>query len=795
MPTDDISVNLSEQVLNFISQQSDSVSFEQLLSQFDCEAKPLQSLLDAFCQQGKLVRTRQGLYTPPERLGLVVGDIIGHRDGYGFLNIGKKSKDLFIPARKFGGAMHGDTVLAAPGNIDKRGRQEARVLKVLAQGNRELVGRLFKESAGYFVVPDDQRIQTDIWVDKADTQGARQGQVVVVELLPNEDKAPAMRGRVLEVLGEKMDPGMEVQMALRSYEIPHEWPKAVEKAVAKIPETLQEQDYQDRVDLRDLPLVTIDGEDARDFDDAVYCEKKKTGGWRLWVAIADVSYYVRPDSALDREAYERGTSVYFPDQVIPMLPEKLSNGLCSLNPQVDRACLVCEMTISAAGRLSGYQFYPAVMHSHARLTYNKVAAILDGDELLRERYAEQVPHLEELHRLYEGLKKSRAQRGGIELETQEIRFIFNAQRKIEQVVPLVRNDAHKMIEECMIQANVAAARFVEKHKAAILFRVHERPSTERLNTFRSFLNELGLTLTGGEEAQPEDYFALVEQIQEREDKDLIQTMLLRSMMQAVYQPDNIGHFGLALKSYAHFTSPIRRYPDLLLHRVIKYLLAKEKGNPAHRWTPNGGYHYQLDEMDTFGEHCSMTERRADEATREVADKLKCEFMQDHVGETHQGTVAAVTNFGLFVRLNELFIDGLVHVSQLGQDYFEYDAGRQMLIGRGSNKRYRIGDAIEVVVAAVNIEERKIDLMLAGAQQRPARRTSKPRGAAPRKPTARKESSTTEKKPAPKRSKKVSKQKVVKAEPAEAAVKPKKKKKKKSRPGKKERAKMKKVVNK
>ncbi|MFM2484783.1 ribonuclease R [Celerinatantimonas yamalensis] len=790
MPNDDNRVDFLSQLKDFITQQTSPIALDSLEQAFSDSTQPLQPHLDTLIRQGQIMLTRSGEYTLPERLGLVVGQVIGHRDGYGFLRTADKGNDLFIPSRKFGGSMHGDTVLAAPGPVDKKGRQEARILKVLEVGQHEIVGRFFRERSGTFVAPDDSRLNCDIWIDDKHTLGARQGQVVVVELLVQDDD-PVVRGQVIEVLGETMAPGMEVEMALRSHDIPHEWPVSINKALAKIPESLQAQDYENREDLRQLPLMTIDGEDARDFDDAVYCETKKSGGWRLWVAIADVSYYVRSGSALDTQAYERGTSVYFPDQVVPMLPEKLSNGLCSLNPQVDRACLVCEMTISSAGRLSSYRFYPAVMHSHARLTYNKVAAMLEGDELLRERYAEQLPHVQELHRLFLALKEARAQRGGIELETQETRFIFNAQRKIEQIVPLLRNDAHKMIEECMIQANVAAARFVEKHKAAILFRVHDKPSTERLNNFRSFLNELGLTLEGGEQAQPKDYFELVASIQERDDRDLIQTMLLRSMMQAVYQPDNIGHFGLALKSYAHFTSPIRRYPDLLLHRVIKYLLAKEQGASANRWTSNGGYYYSFEEMDAFGEHCSMTERRADDATREVCDKLKCEFMLDHVGEVLSGTIAAVTNFGLFVRLNTLQIDGLVHISNLGHDYFEYDAARQILIGRGGGMRYRIGDAIEVKVASVNMDDRKIDLFLANSDgEKKPRSRQKSKVADKKSPnnTTKKTVLSSSAKPAadkPSRNKKkagVKKTDVVKS-----------KKKRKRRPGKQERATMKKAL--
>ncbi len=474
---------------------------------------------------------------------------------------------------------------------------------------------------------------------------------------------------------------------------------------------MPEEAKQGRVDLRALPLVTIDGEDARDFDDAVYCEAKKGGGWRLWVAIADVSYYVRPDTALDKEAINRGNSVYFPSQVVPMLPEVLSNGLCSLNPQVDRLCMVCEMTVSETGKLSGYKHYEAVMNSHARLTYTKVHEILEGDEELRERYKALVPHLEELHKMYQVLKSARDERGAIEFETVETKFIFNAQRKIESIEPVVRNDAHKLIEECMILANIASASLVEKAKEAALYRVHEPPGEERLTGFRDFLGELGLDLSGGLEPSPTDYANLMKKIGERPDKELIQTMLLRSMKQAVYNADNAGHFGLALKRYAHFTSPIRRYPDLLLHRAIKYLLAKQEGHNQDRWTPTGGYHYSFDDMDFYGEQCSMTERRADDATREVSDWLKCEYMQDHVGEELEGVVANVTSFGFFVRLTELHIDGLVHISTLANDYYHYDPIGQRLVGESFGAIYRLGDAVKVKVLAVNLDDRQIDFEL------------------------------------------------------------------------------------
>ncbi|GHX13336.1 ribonuclease R [Vibrio cholerae] len=555
------------------------------------------------------------------------------------------------------------------------------------------------------------RIHHDILIPNDLRAGARMGNVVVIEITDRGTRNRGMMGKVVEVLGENMAPGMETQIAIRTHQIPHEWPAEVEQQVAGLTEEVPEEAKQGRVDLRALPLVTIDGEDARDFDDAVYCEAKKGGGWRLWVAIADVSYYVRPDTALDKEAINRGNSVYFPSQVVPMLPEVLSNGLCSLNPQVDRLCMVCEMTVSETGKLSGYKHYEAVMNSHARLTYTKVHEILEGDEELRERYKALVPHLEELHKMYQVLKSARDERGAIEFETVETKFIFNAQRKIESIEPVVRNDAHKLIEECMILANIASASLVEKAKEAALYRVHEPPGEERLTGFRDFLGELGLDLSGGLEPSPTDYANLMKQIGERPDKELIQTMLLRSMKQAVYNADNAGHFGLALKRYAHFTSPIRRYPDLLLHRAIKYLIAKQEGRNQDRWTPTGGYHYSFDDMDFYGEQCSMTERRADDATREVSDWLKCEYMQDHVGEELEGVVANVTSFGFFVRLTELHIDGLVHISTLANDYYHYDPIGQRLVGESFGAIYRLGDAVKVKVLAVNLDDRQIDFEL------------------------------------------------------------------------------------
>ena len=711
-------------ILQIIRENNAPMSREEILTALsiksDEQQEAMRRRLRAMENDGQLVFTKRKRYALPEKLDLFKGMVIGHREGYGFLQVEGKKEDLFIPNHQMQRVMHGDFVLAQPAGLDRRGRREVRIVRVLESRKKQIVGRFFLENGFSYVVPDDSRIGRDILVPNEHRNGARMGQVVVVELQERSASFTQPVGIITEILGDNMAKGMEVEIALRNHDIPHQFPSAVEKYVKKFTEEVPEEAKKGRVDLRNLPLVTIDGEDARDFDDAVYCEKSGKG-WKLWVAIADVSYYVRLRSALDTEAYNRGNSVYFPNRVVPMLPEILSNGLCSLNPQVDRLCMVCEMHISAKGKLTDYRFYEAVMNSHARLTYTKVAAILDldGDEELRTRYQGLVPHLEELHHLYQALLNARKQRGAIDFETIETKFIFNAMGRIDRIEPVVRNDAHKIIEECMILANIAAANFMEKHKEPALYRIHATPSEEKLTSFRAFLSECGLSLEGGMKPTTKDYAKLLEQVKDRPDHELIQTMLLRSLSQAVYHADNIGHFGLALEEYAHFTSPIRRYPDLTLHRGIKYLLAKEKG-AKRKTTDTGGYHYSFDEMDLLGDHCSMTERRADDATREVADWLKCEYMQDHVGAEFSGVISSVTGFGLFVRLDDLFIDGLVHISTLDNDYYQFDAAKQRLIGENSGMIYRLGDKVKIRVVAVHLEQKMVDFSLVESARKPRR---------------------------------------------------------------------------
>lgn len=717
-----------EYIIEYLRSQKSPITRDSIAAALQIhdeeQLEALRRRLRAMERDGELVFTRGQSYGLPDKMDLISGIVLGHREGYGFFKPDEGGDDLFISNRDMLMYFHGDKVLAQKAGMDRKGRREARIVRLIQPRSAAIVGRFHVDSGMAFVIADDKRITQEILIASEDRNGARQGDVVVVELTRRPGRFVKAAGKVTEVLGKQMAPGMEIEIALRNYDLPHTWSAAIEKKLRRIPDEVTESDKVGRVDLRDLPLVTIDGEDARDFDDAVYAEAKPSGGWRLWVAIADVSYYVRTDSALDTEARARGNSVYFPSQVIPMLPEKISNGLCSLNPHVDRLCMVAEMTVSARGKLSGYKFYPAVMHSHARFTYTQVAAMLEGGPIAPEHEA-LFPHLQCLQSLYLALDEQRAERGAIAFETIETQFIFNEQRKIDKIVPRARNQAHKIIEECMILANVSAAKFVKKHKGEILYRVHESPSEQKLANFKEFLAERSLSMGGGLEPTPADYQNVMLQIADRPDAELIQVMLLRSMRQAIYTPDNEGHFGLALEEYAHFTSPIRRYPDLVLHRVIRYLLAKEKGEANEKWTPDGGYHYQLDELDKLGEECSTTERRADEATRDVSDWLKCEFMQDHVGDTFEAVIASVTNFGLFVRLNDLFIDGLVHISSLGSDYYQFDPMRQRLIGEHTGQIYQVGDPVMVKVAAVNLDDRQIDLVMIGDSGKGGRRKAAP----------------------------------------------------------------------
>ena len=706
-----------EAILHWLEEVDQPLPFERLLHDLKLtraeDVEALNRRLAAMLRDGQLVQNRRGEYCLVKRLPLVAGTVIGHRDGFGFLKPDEGGDDVFLPPRQMRELMHGDRAVVRVQGRDARGRAEGSVVDVLERNTSELAGRYVEEKGVSYVVPDNARIAHTVQIPSMERGGARSGQMVVVEITQQPSKHSEVIGRVSRVMGERNAAGMATELAIHAHALPHAFPAAVEHDVDGLHPQVPEQAKQGRLDLRGTPLVTIDGEDARDFDDAVFCERQGDG-FRLLVAIADVSHYVESDTALDQEARKRGNSVYFADRVIPMLPEVLSNGLCSINPQVDRLCLVCEMHVDRQGEVSRARFHEAVMRSAARFTYTKVAAILvDKDAKLRREFAPLVPHLENLHALYQVLARARARRGAIDFETNETRVVFDDQGGIAAIRPTVRNDAHKLIEECMIAANVQAAKFLAKHKLATLYRVHAGPKEESLEKLRAFLGTMGLSLGGGTKPEPAHYAQLLAKVKDRPDRHLIETVLLRSLAQAVYTPENVGHFGLALPFYAHFTSPIRRYPDLLVHRAIRHVL--RGGNERN-------FSYSVSHMDQLGSHCSMTERRADEATRDALDRLKAEYMRDKQGEEFDGLVTGVTNFGLFVQIKDLYVEGLIHVTSLPNDYYDHDPVGHRLVGERSGRVFRLTDPVRVKVAAVNVDERKIDFeLVSGAPARRPRR--------------------------------------------------------------------------
>lgn len=708
-----------EFILDFLTQRGRPASYKQIISELklesDAEQEALRRRLIAMIRDGQLMQNRRGAYGPLDKMELISGRVIGHKDGFGFVVPDEGGGDLFLNGRQMRGVLHNDKVLVSVANIDDRGRREGIVVEVLERATTQLVGRLFMESGTAFVEPSNQRVTQDILISPDALKGAKSGQMVVVEMVEQPTARTRPTGKVIEILGDHMAPGMEIDVAIRNHELPHIWPEEVLNAAAKFSKEVSEDAIVGRLDLRDLPFVTIDGEDAKDFDDAVYCQPKKNG-WTLFVAIADVSHYVRPESLLDQEALNRGTSVYFPEHVIPMLPEALSNELCSLKPNVNRLTMVCEMAISSSGKITNYRFHEAVIRSHARLTYNQVyAMVVQKDKELQTRFQTLLPHLEELFSLYHVLHKARQLRGSIDFDLPETKIIFGPERKIERIIAVQRNDAHRMIEECMLCANICASKFLIANNCPGLFRIHEGPSEEKLEDLRRFLSEIGIKISARRAPAPKDYAEILESIKDRPDAHLIQTVLLRSLSQAVYSPENKGHFGLAFDAYAHFTSPIRRYPDLFVHRAIRSVL-REKYQP-------GEYDSQLEKL---GEHCSMTERRADDATRDAMDWLKCEFMMDKVGENFSGVISSVTSFGLFVELTDIYVDGLVHISMLPNDYYRFDPIKHTLYGERAGRRFRLGDVIQVKVARVDLDEREIDLVLAETveTQRPRKKKGK-----------------------------------------------------------------------
>jgi ribonuclease R len=674
----------------------------------------------------------------------VEGIVQGHRDGHGFVSRDDGAPDIYLPPNEMRAVLHKDRVKVRIVRSDRKGRPEGRVVEIVERSTQPIIGRLLQESGVWLVAPEDKRYGQDVLIPKGATSVAKPGQVVVVELVEPPALFGQPVGRIKEVLGEVDDPGMEIEIAVRKYSVPHVFSESCIALARTLPDAVRPQDRVNRVDLTDIPLVTIDGEDARDFDDAVYCEPHTKGrgrsavkGWRLLVAIADVSHYVQTGSAIDVDAYDRATSVYFPRRVIPMLPEKLSNGLCSLNPEVERLCMVCDMLITEDGDVDAYQFYPAVMWSHARFTYTEVAAILSntkGPEAIKRK--DRVDDLLNLHGVFQALLKSRQKRGAVDFETTETQIVCDENGRIEKIIPRTRNVAHRVIEEAMLAANVCSADFIAQSKHQGLFRVHEGPTPEKMETLRNYLKASGLGMTIGDDPKPGEFQAIAAATKDRPDAQQIHSMLLRSMQQAIYTPTNAGHFGLAFDAYTHFTSPIRRYPDLLVHRVIKAVLEKIKYQLPTLPTP-GEAHAKLARRlekglaskvkdptakprkasaeglawEAAGLHCSANERRADEASRDVEAWLKCKYMREHLGEEYGGVVTSATSFGLFVTLDAMYVEGLVHITELGGEYFRFDEARQELRGERTGTRYAIGTRVRIQVSRVDLDGRKIDFRL------------------------------------------------------------------------------------
>lgn len=694
-------------VLKYLSQRSEPANTKAIAETLGRVGKEGRqetfNILEQLRDAGKVMQLSKHRWAMKHAIQQFRGRVVGHVDGHGYVLTDETQEKVFLRSHDLRDVLHNDIVNVRVVGRDRRNKLFGQIVDVVERGNATVVGRYFVESNMHFVMPQDQRISQDIFVSPEHVAGAENGQMVIVKITHHPTKNFQPIGEIVEVLGDYMAPGMEIEIAIRKHQLPHQWPQDVDKQIAGFSNSVSDADFRGRKDIRDLPLVTIDGEDARDFDDAVYCEPGAKGGFRLLVAIADVSSYVPEQSPLDREAWQRGTSVYFPDNVIPMLPEVLSNGLCSLNPRVDRLCFVCDMQISAAGEIDSYDFYQAVMHSHARLTYTQVACLIEGRPEQSDIAQELQQNISDLYQLSQKLGANRRRGGTIEFEIPEPVIVFDQNRKIDRVIARQRNEAHRLIEECMLAANICASLKLDESGVAGIYRVHEAPDEEKVADTRVFLRQFKLLLGGGDQPEPSHYAQVISQVDDPLIAKIVQTALLRSMKQARYAIENEGHYALNFDSYTHFTSPIRRYSDLLVHRQIRRLIddpAAEDDDQA------------FIKADQTAQQTSMTERRAEAATREAVQWLKCEFMSHRIGEKLWGVVSTVTEFGLFIELEEFYIDGLAHITSLGQDYYVYDNERRQLIGENSGRKYHVGQRLEVQVSRVDIDQGRIDFALA-----------------------------------------------------------------------------------
>ena len=702
-PKYEFTIPSREEILAVLKDSGKPLNSKEIAAAFEMggseHRKAIRNRIKAMVRDGQIIRNRKGGYGLVKKMDLISGVVIGHADGFGFLVPDKGGEDIYLSGKQMRSLLNGDRAVIRISGMDRRGRLEGTLVEVLERANDQIVGRYFKEKNISFVQPDNKRLHQDVFIPKGNEKKARHGQYVVVKIVKQPDIHTQPVGKVVEVIGDSMSKGIATEVAIRAYEIPMDWPRGVLNETRKMdPERVTIP--KARKDFRSLDFVTIDGIDARDFDDAVYC-RRNGKSWTLYVAIADVSYYVQTGTALDEEAQDRGTSVYFPDRVIPMLPEVLSNGLCSLNPKVDRLAMVCEMKISDTGKVTNYRFIESVIKSSARLTYDEVAAIVvNNDKATRTKYKNLISSLDDLYSLFKLMHDYRRAQGLLDFDTVESRILFDNKGQIRLIEPVNRNDAHRLIEEFMLAANISAAKYLIKNKKPALFRNHDSPKQEKLADLREFLKAFGLKLGGGDEPTAGDYAMVIEKIRNRPDARLIQTVLLRSMPLAHYSEDNLGHFGLAFEAYTHFTSPIRRYPDLIVHRAIKSLISGKFR-----------YEYDNEKLHEFGVHCSFTERRAEEATRDVAQRLKCEYMKDRLGEVYEGTITGVTGFGLFVELNDIFVEGLIHVTSLPADYYHHDPVHHTLTGERSRRNFRLANRVKVKLVRVDTDENKIDFEL------------------------------------------------------------------------------------
>jgi len=694
-----------ECIVDYLTTSAEGKTLDQLQAAFCLntafEKEALRRRIRAMVRDGQLTKNRKKQYQLIPTGDPIVGRVVGEKNGTGFLKPEEGGNPIFLSAYEMRQVFTGDIAEVRITNIDPDHRREGQIVNVLKRELKTIVGRFFSKGQVGFVEPSNLRIPQEIIIPDEEQHGAKTGQVVMAEIvIPPSINAPAI-AKITKILGDYLSPGLEIETTICAYGLPDSWSEEVLKEISTFQTTISDEERRERTDLRDLPFVTIDGADAKDFDDALFC-KPRTNGWDLYVAIADVSHYVQEGSDLDKEAKLRGTSVYFPEKVVPMLPEILSNDLCSLKPQVDRLSLVCQMHIDPAGEVTASQFYAAVIHSHGRLTYNRTADILFQPEtLLTPEEQALLPHLQELHRVYLQLRGQRERRGALDFEMPEFRIEFDQQRKINQLVPVFHNDVHKIVEDCMIAANVCAAQLLSKNKIPTLYRVHDCPPIDKFNDLKAFMKEFGLSLGNGGLFTSLDYAKLLRTIRPRKDIYLLQTVLLRSLSQATFSLEHDRHFGLAVDAYTYFTSPIRRYPDLLTHRNIKAFITKNAASKPG----------DLATLKALAEHCGTTERRANDASEDVLAFLKCEFMTKKIGQSYSGMITGVTGFGLFIQIGDFLIDGLVHISALEDDYYLFEATRHRLVGRRTQKTYRLGDHLKVKVAKVNLEGRQIDLII------------------------------------------------------------------------------------